>query len=113
MKPSLKERLEQLDRVPGRARATSGSTVALVLGLPRPLGAGLPETISATRALVRGGMALLDAKRAIEGLFNNPWTVVHLPVVEDTTVLIDQLAKSGIHARLLAVDPLAATISMS
>lgn len=111
MKQSLKERLERLDRIPGHARATCGSAVALVLSLPCPPGGGLPETISATRALVRAGMDVLKAKRAIEGVFNDRETVVDLPMVENTEALIEELARSGIYVKPLAADPVAATVS--
>jgi hypothetical protein len=110
MKPSLKERFEQLERVPAHARGTSGSAVALVLSLLHPPGGGLPETISATRALVHGGMDVLKAKRVIEGLFDKPEAMVDLPMVEDTKVLIDELAKSGIRARVRVAASIAATI---
>jgi hypothetical protein len=98
MKSSLKERFEQLVRIPAADRAPTGSSAVFVLRLARPPGNGLPETIPAMTTLVHCGMDLLKAKRAIEALLENPEVIVDLPMVEDKNVLLTELARSGIEA---------------
>ncbi|HEX3989871.1 MAG TPA: hypothetical protein VHX39_01735 [Acetobacteraceae bacterium] len=56
-------------------------------------------------------MDVRKAKRVIEGLFDKPEAVVDLPMVEDTKVLIDELAKSGIRASVRVAASVAATIA--
>jgi hypothetical protein len=105
MKLSLKERFEQLVRIPAADRGLSGSPAVFILRLPRPPGNGLPETIPAMRALVRRGMDLLAAKRAIETLLRNTELAVMLPKVEDPKVLAAELAEAGITAELAVAEP--------
>jgi hypothetical protein len=105
MKSSLKGQFEQLVRIPVADHAPSGSPAAIILCLPRPPGNGLPETIPAMRALVRRGMDLLLAKRAIEALLQNAEVVVKLPMVEDLKALAAELAEAGITAELALVEP--------
>jgi hypothetical protein len=100
MKSWSKVRFEQLVHIPAAARAPSGSPAVFILRLPRPPGNGLPETIPAMRALVRRGMDLLMAKRAIEALLQNAEVVVSLPQVEDPKLLGAELAAFGISAAL-------------
>jgi hypothetical protein len=105
MNSSLKGQFEQLVRIPAADRARSGSPAMFILRLPRPPGNGLRETIPAMRALVRRGMDLLSARRAIEALLQNAEVVVNLPMVEDLKALADELAEAGITAELAVVEP--------
>ena len=100
MRSSLKERFEQLARIPAAYRAPSGSPAAFVLRLPRHPGNGLTDTLPAMRTLIRRGMNLLKAKRAIETLLECREVLVDLPMVEDPKVLIEELAKAGVTAGL-------------
>jgi hypothetical protein len=105
MKSSLKEQFEQLEHIPAADRAPSGSPAVFTLRLAQPPGGGLPDTIPAMRALVRRGMDLLMAKRAIEALLQNAEVVVNLPMVEDPKVLAAALAEAGITAESLVAEP--------
>ena len=56
------------------------------------------------RSLVRRGMALPDAKRAIEALLIDRQVTVALPKVSDLNLLIAELAESGISATFMAAE---------
>jgi len=56
------------------------------------------RTIDAMAALVRRGMVVIDAKRAIEAVVERRRAVVEVPMVEDAAALADDLAAAGFAA---------------
>lgn len=51
-------------------------------------------------SLARRGISLLKAKRAIEAMLGDERTYIHLPTVEDATVLVAELSAAGVTASL-------------
>ena len=99
MKPELKARLERLGPIPGIRRVASGSPVGLAL---RPAGKLADVlTITAIKALAYRGMALIDAKTAIEEMVEHRQVVVHVPTVESMDALSADLAAAGVRATLV------------
>ena len=99
MKQELKARLARLDRVRDDDRVSSGSPVDLVL---RPAdGLAKVLTISAIKALVRRGVVLIRAKRAVEAMVRDGEAFVHVPTVEDVRVLAAELRNAGVDGRRL------------
>lgn len=96
MRSKLKERFARLGPVRGVDRVRSGSPVDLVLR-PGSDRAKL-KTVDATMALVRRGMTMLRAKRAIETMLAEGEAVVGVPVVEDLPTLAGELRKAGVKA---------------
>ncbi len=100
MKQELKARLARLGQGRGISRVHSGSPADLVL---RPAdGLARVKTISAMEALVRRGMALLKAKRAIEVMVEHGEVVVHVPTIESLGALAGELCIAGVAAKRLA-----------
>lgn len=102
MDSSLRERFARLGPIQAIDRVTSGSPAVFVLRLA--LDGSRPRTIDATHALARRGLSLLRAKRAVESLLEKGRVFVDLPMVEDTSVLTDDLAKAGIAAAWIQPD---------
>jgi putative transcriptional regulator len=102
MDSSLRERFARLGPIRAIDRVTSGSPAVFVLRLP--LDGPRPRTIDATHALARRGLSMLRAKRAVESLLEKGRIFVDLPMVEDTKVLTDDLAKAGIAAAWIQPD---------
>jgi putative transcriptional regulator len=98
----LRERFARLGPIRAIDRVTSGSPAVFVLRLP--LDGPRPRTIDATHALARRGLSMLRAKRAVESLLEKGRIFVDLPMVEDTKVLTDDLAKAGIAAAWIQPD---------
>jgi hypothetical protein len=100
MKSSLKERFEQLGHIRAAGRVPSGSAASFALRLPQPPMHDRLETIPAIRALVRRGMDVLEAKRAIEALLEGSDVTVEVPAVENPRLLIAELGDLGVEATL-------------
>src|SRR5580658_3335224 len=100
MSSSLKARFERLERMPADDRAPSGSRALFALRLSSPPGNGFPKTIDAMQSLVRRGMNLLNAKRAVEAMLEGREVVVDLPSVDDPDILTAELVEAGITATL-------------
>lgn len=96
MRSKLRERFARLGPVRAVDRVQSGSHVDLVLR-PGPDRAKL-KTIDAIMALVRRGMTMLRAKRAIETMLADGEVVVDVPIVEDLPALASELRKAGFKA---------------
>lgn len=78
-------------------RVTSGSPVVMVL---RPAQAHRRlNTVSASLALAKRGLSLLQAKRAIEEMIDKGSVAIELPMVEDRSVFRDEMAAAGVDAR--------------
>lgn len=100
MNSSLQEVFARLGPTRAERHVPSGSPGTFVLSIHKPLrGDGFPRTIEAIRSLVRRGLEVPAAKRAIETLFDQPHLVVELPLVESAETLIADLAASGVVAR--------------
>jgi hypothetical protein len=56
------------------------------------------RTIDAMAALVRRGMVVIDAKRAIEAVVERQRALVEVPMVEDPAALAADLAAAGFAA---------------
>jgi len=96
MKPELKERLERLGPIQAIDRVRSGSAVTLVL---RPCnGVAGVRTIDLVRHLVRRGLTLLRAKRAVETMIDRGFVTIRLPTVESKRALANDLAAAGVTA---------------
>ena len=93
---TLKERFGR--QVPIRAipRVSSGSPAVFVLQLPADRIVLRP--IDAMLALVRRGLNMLEAKRAVEEAVEHGRAFVRLPMVEDAAVLAQDLAQAGLPA---------------
>jgi len=103
MDSSLRERFARLGPIRAIDRVTSGSPAVFVLC---PVLDGVhPRTIDAAHALVRRGLPMLRAKRAVETLLAKGRVFVELPMVEDPHVLAVELAKAGIRAVWLHPEP--------
>lgn len=90
MDSSSKERFERLARTQVLEPVRSGSPAVLVL---RPAGSGSDiDTIPAVMALVRRGVGLLPAKRALEACRETGRVVLQVPLVEDRSILADELS---------------------
>ena len=90
MNSSLKERFERLGPTQVIDRISSGSTAVFILRPARAV-AGV-QTVTATLALVRRGLSVLQAKRATEALLDQGRTAVDLPNVEDVAAVVRDLA---------------------
>ena len=96
MDSKWKERFARLGPIRDIDRVPPGSPAVFVLRLPS--GGPIPRTIDAMHALVRRGMTLLRAKRAIEAMLEDGRVFVDVPTVEDTAALAADLAAAGIAA---------------
>ena len=102
MDASLRERFARLGPIQAIDRVTSGSPAVSVLRLA--LDGSRLRTIEATHALARRRLSLPRAKRVVESLLEKGRVFVDLPMVEDTRVLTDDLAKAGIAATRIQPD---------
>jgi putative transcriptional regulator len=57
------------------------------------------KTVSASLALAKRGLSLLQAKRAIEELLDKGSVALELPMVEDRSVFRDEMAAAGVDAK--------------
>lgn len=98
----LKAQFARAGRTKAIDRVRSGSPVDVVL---RPAGE-LEQlgSISATLALVRRGMTMLKAKRAIEAVVERGEAVAHVPTVESIDALGRELAGAGIGISVIEHD---------
>jgi hypothetical protein len=96
MDSSLWERFERLGHVRTMHPVPCGSPGVFVLTIAGDLSA--VRTIDAMAALVRRGMVVIDAKRAIEAVVERRRAVVEVPMVEDAAALADDLAAAGFAA---------------
>ena len=103
MESSLRERLARLGRIRSVDQVPSGSPAVVVLRLPRDRAA--PRTVDAVLSLVRRGVPMLRAKRAIEALLVSGRAFVQLPTVESREALINELHDAGIRAAAVDAAP--------
>ncbi|MGY5801005.1 helix-turn-helix domain-containing protein [Rhizobium sp. LEGMi12c] len=104
MNSSLKERFERLGPVEDVSRGQSGSPVAISLHFDQPV-KGF-RSISAVRALVKGGMSMLTAKKAIERAMEKGQVTMLVPHVESQADLARELEKTGLVVKAVAVRPI-------
>lgn len=95
MDSSLRERFARLGPIQAVARVSSGSPAVFVLRLQEGV---TPRTVDGALALVRRGLTMLRAKRAMDELLAEGRVFVELPRVEDPRFLAAELAKAGIPA---------------
>lgn len=95
MRSDLRQRLERLGPVRDVSRVTTGSPA--IIAIQRTPDAGL-KAVSATTALAKRGVSLLEAKCAIEEMIAKGRAVVTLPIVEDTATLTRHMADCGVSA---------------
>lgn len=96
MDSSLRERFERLARTQALEPVRSGSPAVLVLR-PAPGGTDI-AAIPAVTALVRRGVGLLPAKRAVESCRDTGHAILEVPTVEDRSALSDELSACAIAA---------------
>jgi putative transcriptional regulator len=90
---SLKERFARLGPVKGIDLVRGGSPAVISLRvLP---GAANLKTISAVMALVRRGVPVLRAKRAVEEVLDRGCVAVLVPNVENAAALAGEIADAG------------------
>jgi hypothetical protein len=94
MNSELKARFARLGQTQGTAPVSSGSIVDVTLEVAD--GLGNLRTIDAMRALVRRGVPLAVAKRAIETVVERGDVAVHVPIVEDILVFAADLLAAGV-----------------
>ncbi len=106
---SWKEQFARLGPTRSIHPVSCGSPGVFVLRIAGELSA--VRTIDAMIALVRRGMVVIDAKRAIEAVVERRRAVVEVPMVEDTDVLARDLAAAGFSAEIMARLPQPAQVS--
>ena len=94
MKSSLKERLERLGPVKVVDLVPEGSPDVLTLR-PDPARQSV-GTVVAALALVRRGLSMLQAKRAMEKMMEDGEVTLRVPRVESRTELARELAQAGV-----------------
>ncbi|MGX7705032.1 helix-turn-helix domain-containing protein [Methylobacterium sp. Gmos1] len=94
MNSSLKERFARPGPIQAIDRVPFGSPGALVLRTHPDL--TTVKTVSAALSLCRRGASMLEAKRALEAMLEDGCAAIHLPKVEDSAVLAQELAASGV-----------------
>lgn len=104
MKSLLKERVGRAGAASARSPEPSGTAVALNLRPDRD-GSAQVATIPAMEALVKRGLPLLRAKRAIEAMRDDGFAFVEVPRVDDVRALADALREAGVVARPSIVRP--------
>ena len=93
MTSSLKEQFARLGPVKGIDLVRGGSPAVIsIRALP---GAANLKTISAVIALVRRGVAVLRAKRAVEEVLDRGSVTIFVPNVENATTLAGEIADAG------------------
>ena len=97
MDSSLRERFAQLGPVRDIARVSSGTPAVLLLRLAQDRPVLRP--VDAIAILARRGLSMLKAKRAVEALLDRGTLLVELPMVEDVTVVMQELEETGIQAQ--------------
>lgn len=94
MKSSLRERLERLGPVKAVDLVLEGSPA--VLTLQRDPSAEAVATVTAALSLVRRGLSMLQAKRAMEQLIEEGEVTLKVPRIEDREQLARELVQAGI-----------------
>lgn len=99
----LKERLARQGRLRAIPRVPSGSPGALVLRAAGELAKA--DVIFATHALVRRGVRMLRAKRALEAVVETGEAVLYVPTIESLEALAAELQEAGFKATRLTMEP--------
>lgn len=94
MKSSLKEQLERLGPVKAVDLVSEGSPAVLTLQID-PRGKTV-ATVTAALSLVRRGLSMLQAKRAVERLIEEGEVTIKVPRVEDRERLARDLFGAGV-----------------
>ena len=104
MDSKLKELFGRLGPIRVIDRVSSGSPENIILKWKTDL--RQVRTIPAILTLARRGMTMLRAKRAIEAMCDDGVAIVHVPTVEDLTVLTAELAEAGVAAKRIVSEPI-------
>ena len=94
-KSSLKERFAQRGLVRAADRVSSGSPVTLSLALDPD---AKMQSVLAIQILVRHGMTLVRAKRAIETVMQGETALVRVPMIDDLVAFVSALRGFGVRA---------------
>lgn len=103
--PSFEERFGRLTPVREVPRVASGSPAVLTL---RPAAGRELQFVSASLAVAKRGLTLLEAKRAIEKVLSEGCAEIEVPVVESLQAMARDLEAAGCEveaAALLSSDP--------
>ena len=103
MKQSLKARLEQLGPIQVITPIRSGSPAVMILR--QGTEPARINSIAAIHSLVRRGVKLRSAKRAIKAMIAKGESIVHVPTVESGNALKGELLKAGVAPSRVAAEP--------